>query len=131
MSGIMFFVIAISVSFLGILLLFFCKAFDKNFFTGVDPKSQKVIDAFKFRVKQVVQTTRYIIFVLIPRRSEESFAKTKTIAVREFNKKKEVVLGKKDLKDGGASFFLKKMKEEMKTVKSGKIEDDSLLVEEE
>jgi hypothetical protein len=123
----MFLVITISISALVLLLLFISKKLGKNFFTKLDPKSEKFISILKFRVKQIVQTTKYIVFVVIPQRSEVSFKKGKDAAMREYNKQKEAVMGKKDLTSGGASFFLKKMKEEMKTVKSGKIEDESLL----
>ena len=119
-------VITASISALVLLFLSISNRLGKNFFTKLDPKSEKFISVFKFRVKQVVQTTKYIIFVLIPQKSEESFAKSKNIAVREYNKQKEVVMCKRDLKNNGASFFFKKMKEEMKTVKSGKIEDDNI-----
>lgn len=127
MASSMFLVITVCLSASVLILLFVSNKLGKNLFTRLDPKSEKLISILKFRVKQVVQTTKYIIFVLIPQRSEASLKKGKDVAMREYNKQKEVVMGKKDLRSGGASFFLKKMKEEMKTVKSGKIEDDSLI----
>jgi hypothetical protein len=126
MSSTMFFNILFPLSGLSIIALFVSKKFEKNYLAKFDSKSEKFITDFEFRLKQIIQTTKYILLVVIPRRSEESLKKGKDVAMREFNKHKDVVLGKKELKDGGASFFLKKMKEEMKNKETGEIQDDAI-----
>lgn len=119
-------IITFSISFLGLLLLFISKAFGSQLVAGLDPKTQSLFDWVSFKKKQIIQTVKYIIFIVIPQKTEESFRQAKGAAIQEYKKRKEAVMGKKDIKDSGASFFLKKMKEYQDSAKKGQIQDDNL-----
>ncbi len=116
-----------------LLILFFAKSRsilsgNQNFvLRGVsvlDNPASKLFVSLSFRWKQISQTVRYIIFIVIPHRSEEAFKQMKGRAVHHYNKQKDTLMGKKEiLNSSSASFFLKKMKEEKKNTKSGKIEE--------
>lgn len=126
-------IITFGSSFILLLLLFLGRFFEnlqgkKNPITFVlsllDKPSEKIISALSFRWKQVNQTIRYIVFIVIPQRSEEAFKQMKGRAVDNYNKKKDALMGKKDLPlSTSASFYLKKIKEDKQNGKSGKIVD--------
>jgi len=132
----MFLIILFSISLLVLLVLLIGKAIEikrgnKNWVTAgiakLDPKAGSLIFAVSFRIRQAIQVVKYIVLVLIPNKAESSLRQAKSTAIKEYKKQKEIVMGKKDLSsNGGASFFLKKMKEGMEAEKGGTIEDQDL-----
>lgn len=115
-------------------LLFSGKALErgngkKNFIvraiSSLDGVALKISAYLGFKWKQITQTIRYIIFIVIPRRSEEAFKNMKGSAVRNYNKQKDSLMGKKSfLNSSSASFFIKKIKEEQAKAKEGRIEEE-------
>jgi len=90
----------------------------------LDIPASNFFEFLGFRWKQIYQTVRYIFVILIPQRSEEAFKQMKGKAVENYKKQKDTLMGKKELiNSSSASFFLKKMKEEKKNSKNGKIEE--------
>ena len=132
----MFLIILFGISLFVLILLFTGKFFESrslkpNFisslFKKLDPLAEKLFGQVAFRYRQVDQTLRYIFLVLLPRKSEESLKQAKEAAIGEYKRRKELVLGKRELaKNGSASFFLKKMKEDKMKSKPGRIEDEGI-----
>ena len=107
------------------------KSGNKNFvgrgLASVDPFAVRINSAANFRWQQVSQTVRYIIFIVIPRRSEESWREAKKMAVQGYKKQKDILMGKRDIANGSsASFYLKKIKEDQANGADGRIEDENI-----
>jgi hypothetical protein len=126
-------IITFGSSFLLLVILFVGKSSEqksgnKNFINKaaglLDGLASKILDFLYFRWKQISQTVRYIIFIMIPHRSEEAFRQMKGKAVNQYNKQRDSLMGKKDLvSSSSASFFIKKIREDKKNTKEGKIDD--------
>ena len=128
-------IIIFSISLLILAILLFAKwqeekAQSKNFISKnlskLDPLSLRIVAFFSFKVRQVTQTVKYIIFIVIPQRTEESFKEARKAAIGQYKKQKEILMGKKDLSNGAASFYLKKIREDQENGKEGRIEEENI-----
>jgi hypothetical protein len=82
-----------------------------------------LVGAVKYRIFQFIQIIRYIVLVKLPEKAQVSYSEAREVAMREIEKKREVLMGRKVLKQNGSvSFFLKKIKEEVPHGE-GKIEE--------
>jgi hypothetical protein len=83
-----------------------------------------LVGAVKYRIFQFIQIIRYIILVKLPEKGRVSYTEARETAMREIERKREVLMGRKVLKQNGSvSFFLKKIKEEVPHGE-GKIEEE-------
>jgi hypothetical protein len=83
-----------------------------------------LVTTVKYRVFQFIQIIRYIVLVKLPEKGRVSYQEAREVAVREVEKRREVLMGRKVLKQNGSvSFFLKKIKEEAPRG-DGKIEEE-------
>lgn len=86
----------------------------QKIFSAFDRHSESVIQKIKYRLFQAVQIARFIILVRLPEKAHVSYEEAREAAVREYKKKKEVLMGRKVIKENGAvSFFLRKIKEDV------------------
>ncbi|HEY4516218.1 MAG TPA: hypothetical protein VJH67_03475 [Candidatus Paceibacterota bacterium] len=111
------------------------KTFVGNFLSRFDVSSARIMSLIKYRMYQVVQTVRYLLFVHLPEKSKVKINKTKEAVEERYRKQKDAVMGKKELKqNGSSSFFLHKMSEHKNSADSevteggerGRIEDESI-----
>jgi hypothetical protein len=126
-------IITFAISILVLIILLLAKwreegSGSKNFVTNsiskLDPLASKINSSIEFRIKQVVQTVKYIFLIVIPQRSEEAFKEAKRAAGAQYKKQKDILMGRKDLVNGtAASFYLKKIRENQANGKSGRIEE--------
>ncbi len=132
MSIIIIFYISLSVSILLIVIKIFELRYEKKNFilrliSSLDDKSHKIIEAFKFRSFQIMQTIRYVALVQIKEVSKNIFHKTKASLEAEYRNKQDYIMGKIEIGErNSASFYLKKISEDKKNTTKGKIEDDSI-----
>lgn len=87
-----------------------------------------LVNTVKYRVFQFIQIIRYIILVKLPEKGRVSYNEAREVAAREIEKRREVLMGRKVLKENGSvSFFLKKIKEQVPHGE-GKIEEGEVKV---
>jgi hypothetical protein len=73
-----------------------------------------------------VQIARFLVLVKLPEKGRVSYQEAREAARREIEKRREVIMGRKVLKQNGSvSFFLKKIKEELPQGE-GKIEEENI-----
>ena len=89
-----------------------------------DSKCDNCVSGFKFKGLQLVQSVRYIVLVQIKEICKDLFKKAEEKIISEYKKRRDVVMGKKDIADkGSVSFYLKKITEDKSNGEKGKIED--------
>lgn len=130
-------IIIFAISLIGLVLLFSSKLVveksgNMNLFSTaiskLDPSAARMNAAVSFKWKQIIQTVKYVLFILIPHRTEESWKEAKKAAVGHYKKQKDILMGKKNFSNSvSASFYLKKIKEDRLNGKDGMIDDQSLL----
>jgi hypothetical protein len=82
------------------------------------------ISGIKYRIFQFIQIIRFIILVKLPEKGRVSYNEARDVAAREYEKKREVLMGRKVLKNNGSvSFFLKKIKQDV-SHGEGRIEEE-------
>ena len=92
-----------------------------------DNRLELIVSKIRFRSLQLIQSIRYIIFVHGSEMFKDYIKKAEERAVSEFKKRQDVIMGKKEIINGGSvSFYLKKITEEKGHVVKGKIEDSLL-----
>ena len=92
-------------------------------FRKLDPKAEKFIQEFKYRVLQVIQTVRYLALVHVPMMMKELAHEIRESAMREYRVSQDIIMGRKNIVNKGAvSFYLKRIKEEKGAVR-GQIQD--------
>jgi len=92
-----------------------------------DNRLELIVSKIRFRSLQLIQSIRYIIFVHGSEMFKDYIKKAEQKAVSEFKKRQDVIMGKKEIINGGSvSFYLKKITEEKGHVVKGKIEDSLL-----
>jgi len=129
-------IIIFAISLIGLMLLFSSKLVvektgNMNLWSSavsrLDPKAARLNAAVTFKWKQITQTIKYVLFILIPHRTEESWKEAKKAAVGHYKKQKDILMGKKNFSNSvSASFYLKKIKEDRLNGKDGIIVDHSL-----
>lgn len=83
-----------------------------------------LVKAIKYRIFQFIQIIRYIVLVKLPEKGRVSYNDAREVTMREIDKRREVLMGRKVLKQNGSvSFFLKKIKEDLPHGE-GKIEEE-------
>ncbi len=93
----------------------------------LDPIAERMLETLRFRLLQAIQTVRFIILVWSKEFVGNISRKAQDRILREFESRKETMMGKKDIKNNGSvSFYLRKIKEDKSNGEKGKIEDDSL-----
>ncbi len=91
----------------------------------LDPYSEKLLETLRFRLLQIIQTVRFIIFVWSREFLKSYSDRLRERIFREFEMRRRVVMGEKEIRNNGSvSFYLRKIKEEKTTVGKGKIEDE-------
>lgn len=96
-----------------------------NVLARLDPYSEKLLNMLKFRLLQAIQTVRFVLLVWSKEFARSSSNKLKDRVIREFETRRKVVMGEKEIKNNGAvSFYLRKIKEEKSNGEKGKIEDN-------
>lgn len=90
----------------------------------IDPFAEKFIEEFRFRILQTVQTVRFIATIWITGFIKNLYLKAREQILREFENRKTVIMGKREIHNNGAvSFYLRKIKESKTSFGRGKIED--------
>lgn len=91
----------------------------------LDPHAERLLETLRFRILQAIQTVRFIILVWAKEFVQSLSSRAQERLLKEFESRKEVVMGKKDIKSNGSvSFYLRKIKEEKSNGEKGKIEDN-------
>ncbi len=134
-------IIIFAVSFFGLSVLFLSKhreirTGEKNWFgkllSKFDHRGSKLLYSFHYRAYQVIQTIKFLVMVRIPEKGRVKISKTRDSVITEYQKQKDVIMGKKELNgNGSSSFFLRKMNDNKKenggeNGERGRIEDDSI-----
>lgn len=89
-----------------------------------DNRLELIVSKIRFRSLQLIQSIRYIIFVHGSEMFKDYIKKAEERAINEFRKRQDVIMGKKEIVNGGSvSFYLKKITEEKGHSEKGKIED--------
>lgn len=100
----------------------------KNIFLALisrlDNVANNLIDIFKFRSLQLIQSVRYIILVQSHILLSEFLDRIKDRIRNEYQVRQEIMMGRKVISNkGSVSFYLKKISESKGNVGRGKIED--------
>lgn len=95
-----------------------------KFISRADDRLETLVSGIRFRSLQLIQSVRYIIFVHAKDIFKDYIKKAEEKAIGEFRKRQDVIMGKKEIVNGGSvSFYLKKITEEKGNGTKGKIED--------
>lgn len=90
----------------------------------LDGRSEDLIQTFKFRTLQLIQSARYILSVYLPNLIECEVDRCRTALANKLEEQRNLVLGKKEIQNRGAvSFFLKKIDEGKRNSQRGEIND--------
>lgn len=96
-----------------------------NMLAKLDPRSERLLEVLRFRLLQAIQTVRFVLLVWSREFAKNSSNKLRDRVIREFEARKKVVMGEKEIKNNGAvSFYLRKIKEDKSNGEKGKIEDN-------
>lgn len=114
-------IVTFGISFLGLSFLFLSKHretglgrknFLLSFLSRFDERSSSFLSAVHFQLYRLVQTVKFLIFVHIPEKGKVKINQTKESMISGYQKQKDVIMGKKELRENGSSsFFLRKMTE--------------------
>lgn len=89
----------------------------------LDNKAIWFVGFLKFKSLQLVQIIRYIVLVKSKIVFRELFNKVQVKITDEYQKRQNIMMGRKDIKNNGSvSFYLKKISEEKGNGEKGKIE---------
>jgi|SRR3989344_3550159 len=90
-----------------------------------DPLAISIFDKAKFRLLQTIQTVRYLLLVKLKETSLQLFESKKNDILRNYKARQDSFMGKKDIKNKGASsFYLKKIEEDKESGGKGRIEEE-------
>lgn len=90
----------------------------------LDPKSEKLLSVTKNFIFSLIQTARYLFGVKLRQEYTNLIAKVKEKIIFEYQKRHDMMMGKRDISvNGSASFYLRKIAENKNVEGGGKIED--------